>query len=280
MISRGRFIWYELMTTDVEAAKAFYTKVVGWGARDASTPGLGYTLFTMGTASVGGLLELPEEGRKRGATPRWMGYVGVDDLNDTAERIKRLGGTVYLPPTSTNIGRVSVVADPQSANFGLVKGLKSGELKPAEPGGAPGRVGWHELFAVDSAKAFAFYRELFGWQKADSEIPPTDVYQGFSTGGQTMGGMFTKPLSEPIPYWVFYFNIGDIDEAVQRVETAGGRIFAAPLELPSGGWIVRCKDPQGAAFAIQGNRKEEGVAWSATWDGFSSKGKMVSKPRS
>ena len=34
--SHGRFVWYELMTTDIEAAKAFYANVVGWGARDAS----------------------------------------------------------------------------------------------------------------------------------------------------------------------------------------------------------------------------------------------------
>jgi uncharacterized protein len=34
--SHGRFVWYELMTTDIEIAKAFYASVVGWGTRDAS----------------------------------------------------------------------------------------------------------------------------------------------------------------------------------------------------------------------------------------------------
>ena len=43
----GRFAWYELITTDVAAARAFYAKVVGWGAQDASTPDLAYTLFTV-----------------------------------------------------------------------------------------------------------------------------------------------------------------------------------------------------------------------------------------
>ncbi len=50
--SHGRFVWYELMTTDMEAAKVFYAKVVGWGTRDASMPGMAYTLFTAGEASV------------------------------------------------------------------------------------------------------------------------------------------------------------------------------------------------------------------------------------
>ena len=44
----GHFVWYELMTTDMEAAKAFYADVVGWGTQDASMPGMPYTLFTAG----------------------------------------------------------------------------------------------------------------------------------------------------------------------------------------------------------------------------------------
>src|ERR1700733_14259407 len=69
----GRFAWYELITTDVADAKAFYAKVVGWGAQDASTPGLPYTLFTAGDASVSGLMGLPDEARRMGATPRSTG---------------------------------------------------------------------------------------------------------------------------------------------------------------------------------------------------------------
>ena len=84
----GCFAWYELMTTDVGAAEAFYRHVVGWGVQDASTPDLPYTLFTAAKARVGGLMNLPEEGRKMGATPRWMGYVGVNDVEVTASRIR------------------------------------------------------------------------------------------------------------------------------------------------------------------------------------------------
>ena len=116
----GCFAWYELMTTDVAGAKAFYASVVGWEAQDASTAGLPYTVFTAARVPVCGLMELPEEGRKRGARPRWMGYVSVEDVELTSERIKRRGGAVYVPPTGTNIGLISVVADPQTVTFGLL----------------------------------------------------------------------------------------------------------------------------------------------------------------
>jgi uncharacterized protein len=280
----GRFAWYELITTDMPAAKAFYAKVLGWGTRDASTPDLAYTLFTAAGASVSGLMDLPEDARKLGATPRWMGYVSIDDVDATADRIKRFGGAVYVPPTNSNIGRISVVADPQTATLGLV-GRLTGQQRPAELD-EPGHVGWHELLAADWEKAFAFYSELFGWQKADTEIGRTDTYQLFSTGGETIGGMLTKRPIEPVPYWLYYFNVGDIDGAAARVKTGGGRIFEGPLALPGGCWVARCADPQGAFFALQGRRGEDGigrapaseVGWSTEWSGISSRGRLITKP--
>jgi predicted enzyme related to lactoylglutathione lyase len=280
----GRFAWYELMTTDVAAARAFYAEVVGWDTRDASTPDLAYALFISGKASVGGLIDLPDEARKRGATPRWMGYVGVDDVEAAAHRLKRLGGAVYVPPTNTNIGRISVVADPQTATLALVTGLKPGQYQPAERD-QPGRVGWHELLATDPRKAFAFYGDLFGWQKADAEIGSMDTYQLFSSGGQTIGGIFSKREREPYPFWLYYFNVEDIDVATLRVKAGGGRIFEGPIEVPGGAWIARCIDPQGAMFALQGKRQHRSgqnpgsaVNWSTTWGELSSKGKLVTKP--
>jgi hypothetical protein len=282
----GRFVWYELMTSDMAAARAFYAEVVGWGAHDASTPELAYTLFTVGEASVSGLMGLPEEARKLGATPRWMGYVGVNDVDATAGRIKRLGGAVYVPPTDSNIGRISVVADPQMATLALVTGLKPGQSQSAEPDGL-GRVGWHELLATDWEKVFPFYGEIFGWQKADAEIGPTDTYQLFAAGGQTVGGMLAKRPAEPVPFWLYYFNVDDLDAAAERVKSAGGQILEAPLELPGGSWFARCMDPQGAAFAVQGKRSRNNsarapaseVGWSTEWSGISSRGRLITKLR-
>jgi uncharacterized protein len=271
----GCFAWYELITTDMAAAKTFYGNVVGWGAQDASTPELPYTLFTSGKVRICGLMELPEAGRKMGASPRWMGYIGVSDVEVTADLIKRLGGAIYVPPTDTNIGRISVVADPQSATFALVNGLKPGGQRLAESG-KPGRVGWHELHAGDWEKVFAFYSEIFGWQKADAEISQTDIYQPFSAGGLAAGGMFTKRPAEPLPFWLLYFNVEDIDAAVERVKAGGGNVFEGPLELPGGIWIARCADPQGAAFALQGKRSHDSkLGWSTEWSGFSSRGRLV-----
>jgi predicted enzyme related to lactoylglutathione lyase len=259
--SHGRFVWYGLMTTDVAAAKAFYTKVVGWGAQDASTPGMPYILFTVGMESVCGLMELPEDERTAGALPMWIGYVGVNDVDAATDRIKQLGGTVYVPPTDVaNISRFSVFADPQKATLALFKWLQPGQQQVADSDRL-GHVGWHELLAADGKKAFAFYGELFGWQKAEADIGALDTYQLFSVGGQTIGGMITKPAMVQVPFWLYYFNIGDIDAAAERVKSGGGTILEGPVEVASGSWIVRCTDPQGAMFALEGKRNPNTVGY-------------------
>jgi uncharacterized protein len=259
--SHGRFVWYELMTTDIETAKAFYATVVGWRARDASMHGSAYSLFTTGDFPITGLMTVPEDARKAGATPHWIGYVGVDDVDAAVDRIKQLGGAVYVPPTEVpGVSRFSVVADPQRATLALIKGLKSSQAQSAEVG-ARGRVGWHELLAIDWEKAFAYYGELFGWQKADSHIGVMGTYQGFSAGGEMIGGMFTKPATLPLPFWLYYFNIDDVEAASKRVEAGGGQILYGPIAVPGGARIVHCTDPQGAIFALLDRRSRRPIGY-------------------
>ena len=192
----------------------------------------------------------PAGGREEaGHAADWLGYVGVDDVDATAARIKRLGGTVYVEPTDVpNISRICVAVDRQMAMIALLKWLTPGQ-EPAALS-APGRVGWHELLAADREQAFAFYAELFGWQKADADTGAVGTYQMFSAGGETIGGMFTKQPEMPVPYWLYYFNVGDIDVAMRRVKAGGGGIRSSPVEVPGGSWVVQCTDPQSAIFAL------------------------------
>ena len=131
----GRFVWYELMTTDTAAAKAFYGEVVGWGAQDSGMPGMDYSLFTAGDAHVGGLMDLPQDSREMGMPPMWMGYVAVDDVDAGAGKAKRLGGSVHVEPRDIpGVGRFAIVADPQGASFALFKSESPGQDQPAVVG--------------------------------------------------------------------------------------------------------------------------------------------------
>jgi uncharacterized protein len=252
--SQGRFVWYELMTTDTKAAGAFYSAVVGWGVEDSGMTGMEYLFFKSGSANLGGLMILPDEARKMGAPPNWSGYIAVDDIDAATDKVKRLGGIVHMPPRDIpNVGRFSVVADPQKAAFILFQPQPSPTPPEVPAPGTPGRVGWHELYATDSEKAFAFYADMFGWTKDQTvDIGPMGTYQLFAltSGGPAIGGMWNKPAQIPATFWLYYFNVEAIDAAAERVKANGGKIVNGPMEVPGGTFIVQCQDPQGAMFAL------------------------------
>jgi predicted enzyme related to lactoylglutathione lyase len=250
----GRFVWYELATTDIETAKAFYADVVGWGTADVSMPGSVYPLFTAGDTPVAGLTKLLADARRTGLSPQWLGYIGVDDVDATAGRVKQLGGTVHVPPTDIpNVSRFSFIADPQMATLALIKWRESVQEPSARPG-APGHVAWCELLAPNWERAFTFYNELLGWQKAAAHVGPMGTYQEFSAGTEKIGGMFTPPEMWGFSLWLYYFNAGDIEAALKRVVAGGGQILYGPITVPGAARIVHCSDPQGAVFGLMERR--------------------------
>lgn len=246
------FFWYELMTTDVDAAEAFYTNVVGWTAQPFQTSGdmPRYTIMNAGDRGIGGLMTLPEDARKMGMQPAWLGYIHTTDVDSSTKALKDAGGTVHRPPQDIpGVGRFSVVADPQGAIFMFLQ--PNAPDQPPAPAGTPGHVGWHELYTTDWQKAVDFYTSQFGWEQDHPvDMGEMGTYQVFSVDGQQAGGMMNKPSQIPTPFWQFYFTVAAIDDAAKRVADAGGKVLMGPMEVPGGSWIVQCQDPQGAHFAL------------------------------
>jgi predicted enzyme related to lactoylglutathione lyase len=253
--SDGRFVWYELATTDMETAKAFYSSVVGWDTADAPAPGSNYTIFTAGGAPVAGLTKLQARPQKTGVVlPQWRGYVGVDDVDAATRRVKKLGGTVHMPPTDVlNVSRFSVIADPQGATLALIERREAGEAQPPQPEG-PGHAVWRELIAIDVERAFIFYNKLLGWQKAGATSSPLGNYQEFSAGADTIGGMFGRLDGAAFSLWLYYFSVGDIEAAAKQAVALGGKIIYGPLTVAGAARIIQCQDLQGAVFGLMDRR--------------------------
>ncbi len=247
----GKFVWYELMTSDYNAAESFYQNVIGWDSADSGMADCVYKILSAGTAMIGGLMPIPEEAAAKGIPPCWTGYVSVDNVDVFAERVIAAGGTVRRPADDIpGVGRFAVVADPHGAVFMIYKPACAQESAPVTPG-TPGHVGWHELHAGEMESAFSFYADLFGWTKAEAiDMGPMGVYQTFAIGGVQVGGMMTKTPETPVPFWLYYFNVDAIELAAARVIGAGGQVIYGPHQVPGGSWIVQCLDPQGAIFAM------------------------------
>ena len=121
----GDFIWYELLTTDADAAARFYEAVIGWNARAFEGSDIGYRLFSIGGTDVAGFMPIPADAK--GMRPGWLGYVGVDDVDKIAAEIVQVGGTQHMPPTDIpGVGRFAMVADPQGVPFYVMRGAIGG----------------------------------------------------------------------------------------------------------------------------------------------------------
>ena len=122
--AHGTFCWYELGATDDEAAKKFYSELLGWTYKEGDAGGMNYAEITAGGQPCGGIYKMgPEYGE---APSHWMAYVAVDDVDASAKRVEELGGKVCVPPTDIpNVGRFSVINDPTGATLSLIT-LKGG----------------------------------------------------------------------------------------------------------------------------------------------------------
>ncbi|MBL8325774.1 MAG: VOC family protein [Rubrivivax sp.] len=118
----GAFSWTELMTTDPQAASAFYGKLFGWGFDEMNMSAeMGvYRVAKVGDTAVGGIMKTPAPAA--GMPPMWCAYVTVADIEATLKQATALGGKVVAPVMEVpNVGRFAVVADPQGATINVMQ---------------------------------------------------------------------------------------------------------------------------------------------------------------
>jgi predicted enzyme related to lactoylglutathione lyase len=248
---KGLFLWHELMTTDVPAARGFYAPVADWAIEKWEGGIVEYWSLLVGDQPMGGLMELPEEAAKMGVPSHWMGYVGTDDVDRDVKRATGLGATLAMPAKDIpDVGRIAVLQDPQGAAISLF--TPAGDPPPGAGEGAVGAFSWHELMTSDLDGAWSFYSQLFGWKELSVfDMGDMGPYKIFGFGEHQMGGMFKKPAGAPGPsFWLYYFRVRSVDAAVAKVQERGGKVLNGPMEVPGGDRIAQCMDPQGAMFAV------------------------------
>ena len=256
---RGSFIWYELMTTDAEAAGRFYSAVVpGWRFGERVPVDIDYRMILRSDGgNAGGVMNLTAEIQEHGARPVWLGYVGVGDVDSTVADIKARGGSVLMPPWDVpGVGRLAMVADPQGNALYLMRPEPpEGDVEAASDVFAPDiaeRVAWNELSTSDPAEARTFYGELFGWT-SDEFMPMGEFgeYRFFADKGTTIGAV-CGVMPGGSGGWRYYIRVPSIPAAVEAVKAGGGRVTVGPHEVPGGDHIIIGNDPQGAEFALVG----------------------------
>lgn len=253
----GGFIWYELMTTDPEGAKAFYGAIVGWAIGDPMPGPVEYRMIGRDDGGhAGGVLTINDEMANYGTKPTWLGYVHVADVDETSRSFEHAGGKVHMAPSDIpNVGRIAMVSDPQGATLYVMHptppdpNAQSDVFSPT----ALQRCGWNELSTTDEKAARQFYGERFGWT-SDDFMPMGEMgeYRFLNRGDEMIGAVFNTPDGRP--RWRFYFRVPSISAAKDAIERNGGTIATGPREVPGGDHVIVGFDPQGAEFALVGGQ--------------------------
>ncbi|APR88132.1 putative hydroxylase [Minicystis rosea] len=218
-----RFRRFELRTTDVARAAAFYDAVLGHQG-DAIVP-------------------LPAAAAARGAPAHWLGHIGVADIGGAEAVAAKLvaQGATRLGPQS---GETVLLRDPGGAVVAVTNAME------------PSRAGvvWHHLNTTDAARTAERHAEIFGWALQS----PVDLGPGMGTvrpfswsAGEASVGSFMDVAGRPEvhPHWLFQFGVPSLDVALSAVRAHGGTT-TGPTLLPSGVRVAHCEDPQGAAFGL------------------------------
>jgi uncharacterized protein len=231
----GTFSWAELLTSDADAAKGFYTQLFGWDYEDNPTgPDPEAPLYSMARRDGHYVAALFAD---ESQPPHWNCYVTVASADEAAAKASEAGGSVIAEAFDVmEVGRMAVIADPTGAALCL---WEPRAHIGATLVNAPGALSWNDLVTPEPETAAEFYGGLFGWT---FEQMPGDVdYRVIFNGGRSNGGI----LGQQGPAaWIPYFGHEDIDRLVAEVET----VYNGPTEVPGGKFAVM-GDPQGAVFA-------------------------------
>lgn len=262
----GGFIWYELMTTDATSAKKFYDAVIGWNIDDHnSVPGGGDVDYRMINRSdggfAGGVLVLTNDMIAHGAKPTWIGYLHVDNVDQTLAAIEADGGKTLMPAHDMEgVGRMAMVADPWGAPFYIMTPTPPADQPDATSDvfsvDQPQHVRWNDLASSDQDGAIAFYTKHFGWtQQGAMPMGEMGDYKFIQFDGVGIGAIMRKLPQHPGVGWTFYIGVDDIDRAVNAVRNGGGTLASEPMPIPGGEYSVHATDPQGVVVGLVGPRK-------------------------
>jgi predicted enzyme related to lactoylglutathione lyase len=126
------------------------------------------------------------------------------------------------------------------------------------------RIIHFEIHAGNPERAVKFYKDVFGWEIAEWVMPGVQMkdenrYWLVTTGPGTEsginGGIVFRQGPAPAdgqPYNAFVCTIGvaNLDESVDRVRKAGGRISLPRMPVKGIGWWASCKDSEGNNFGM------------------------------
>lgn len=245
MSNVGRFVWREIMSTDVEKSVAFFTALFPWTVQEMDMgPGGKYRMFsTPNGKSQGGFVGI--DAKQSPGVPSHMIASVATDVRGAAQRVKNNGGKLLVEPTEmpNDMGRYAVAQDPQGGVFGLYETADPGQ-RSAEPPHV-GEFCWDQLNSPDIEASLRFYGEAMGWKTGDMGGIPL-----FTMGTKmedAVASIVEAPKGAPA-HWLSHVVVAKLGETRAKAVELGGNVLVESIPVPSIGLISVLQDPTGLVF--------------------------------
>ena len=254
---QGTPSWTDLATTDQDAAKRFYSDLFGWTYEDNAMEDMGGMVYSMAVSDgsyAGAIFSQMDDEKQMGIPPHWNVYMTVEDVDELATHVSENGGNLMMdePFDVFDAGRMVVAADPTGAVIALWQ--KKNHIG-AGVQSEHGSIAWCELLTGDPAKAIKFYEGLLGVESETYPMGGGDEYHVLTVDGVGVAGVMQMPehlvaMNVP-PHWSTYFQVDDVDAALEKAKSRGAQVAMEPMDIPEAGRrIAFLMDPQGAGVGL------------------------------
>jgi predicted enzyme related to lactoylglutathione lyase len=244
----GKFVWHDLVTDNVPAARDFYGQLFGWEFEGRGGDGAPYLTAIQNDLPIAGIVKA-DRLQEQVNESRWIGYISVRDVDKTAKRILNTGGLIYKAPMDLEVrGRQAIVGDNKGAAFGIIT-ANGGD--PVNEELKEGSWLWDELLTRDPETVIAFYSALAGYEIKEISDTNLQNYYVLSLDGKQFAGITSMAWAGIQPNWIPYIMVRDLQAKISLAKSLGAKIIVAPNQNVQRGNIAILADAAGAVFGMQ-----------------------------
>ncbi|WP_031485341.1 VOC family protein [Maridesulfovibrio frigidus] len=241
----GKFVWFDLFTTDINAASNFYHALFGWGFQDTSTANPDVKTVFQNGKPIANMINRSTKSE----SSQWLSYMSVPDVDSAVVIVQNNNGSVYKDSKEfPDRGKVAIILDPQKAAVAL---LTSSTGDPQDGNFIPNRWLGCELWTTDVDMAVSFYQKLAGYEVNLVDVHAKVEYRMLFSDGKRRAGVVSIPWKDITPEWVPYILVEDVLQTTAKALELGGKILISPDMSVKEGHIAILSDPTGAVFGIQ-----------------------------
>ena len=235
----GKFVWFDLLTEDVQGAQNFYSELFGWRVEGQSSD---YIVIYAGDKPIGGIA--PHESKDSEVLESlWLASLSVENVDRAVSATKSRYGKVLDGPFDVKgRGRMAVIQDPEGAELIL---LRAAGGDPVDEAVKSGEWLWVDLFTRDAKTANEFYGSLAGYTAQTVKTEEDNSYNLLKKDDRAFAGVVEIPWEDVEPNWLPYVKVDDLEGTISLAENLGGVLI---LRLEN---VAVIADPTGGVFGIQ-----------------------------